>query len=145
MKCLRGLFVSFRNDLMGGNHLVGDWVTGKGMLEFLILLGLKRIGYIRLYNGWRSGDVRENKKKHVYLTCIMHLYLIGSERKTLLYLNGARRRRVSTGLEHLNLNMVLHLGGWLEGIVCSRRQLYVMEYITEFNLVLMEWLNYILV
>ena len=36
MKCLWGLLVSFRNDLMGGNHLVGNWVTGKGMLEFLI-------------------------------------------------------------------------------------------------------------
>ena len=51
----------------------------------------------------------------------MHLYLIGSKRKALLYLNGAGRRRVSTVLEHLNLNMVLRLGGWLEGIVCSRR------------------------
>ena len=54
MKCLRGLcglFVYFRNDLMGGNHLVGNWVTGKGMLEFLILLGPRRIGDIRLYNG----------------------------------------------------------------------------------------------
>ena len=30
----------------------------------------------------------------------MHLYLIGTKRKTLLYLNGARRRRVGTGLEH---------------------------------------------
>ena len=45
----------------------------------------------------------------------------------------------------LDLNMVLRLGGWLEGIVCSRRQLYMMEYITEFNLVFMELLNYILV